>query len=154
MLLFKCNEIVESLCVKSCMTKNKSMSTELLTFWHNLWWIYLNISEFLIVNLHVQFIMCHIGDCHLELSSLCDQNTYRDNGCCIKAYWQFSYFNVVYSFLKHKIRFTLQQIKMQFTLQQMCYVVVLHFETKVLFYMPFILFIWVWFHFAINVIIF
>jgi hypothetical protein len=145
MFLFKCKEIVEPLCVKSCMTKNKSMNSELLTFWHNLRWIYLNISEFLIVNLHVPLTTCHSGDCHLELSSLCDHNTYRDDCYSIKMYWQFSYFHIVYSFLKHK---------MQFTLQQVCYVVLLHFETKVLFYMPFILFTWVWFHFAVNVIIF
>jgi hypothetical protein len=71
-----------------------------------------------------------MGTVPLELSSLCDQNTYRGNSCCIKAYWEFSYFNIVYSFLKHK---------MQFTLQQMCYVIVIHSETKVLCYVPFIL---------------
>jgi hypothetical protein len=145
MLLFKCNEIVESLCIKSWMSKNKSMNSEFLTFWHNLQWIYLNISECLIVNLHVPLTTCHSGDCHLELSSLCDQNTYRDDCYSIKMYLQLSYFHIVYSFLKHKMLCTLQQMR--------C-IVLLYFETKVLFYMPFIFFIWVWFHFAVNVIIF
>ena len=94
---WKCGIFV---CKKLHDKKNKSVNSEFLTFWHNLQWIYLNISEFLIVYLHVPFITCRNGDCHLELSSLCDQNTYRYNCCCIKVYWLFSYFNTVYSFLK------------------------------------------------------
>ena len=142
MLLFKCNEIVESVCVISFMTKNESNS-EFFTFLHNLQWIYLNISEFLILDLHLPVTTCLSGNCHLELSSLCDQKTYRDNRYCIKVYWQFSYLILYTAFWKIK-----------WNLYCSRYVVVIHFETKDLFYMPFILNIWVWFHFAVNVIIF
>jgi hypothetical protein len=104
------------------------------------------IDEFSILDLVAQFMVnlfiyfkvfnckfaCSVNnisqwELSLELWSLCDQNTYRDNCYSIKMYWWFSYFHIVYNFLKHQ---------MQFTLQQMCYVVLLHFETKVLFYMP------------------